>query len=158
MAEEVIGIDDVRRMLQAAPRLIVARAFLRALSAGANVIADELEARTPVKAEDTGGVLDKGVLRESVMIAIEIDSDLRGGRAEVGFGKNGFVANWLEYGHRMMEHGKKIPRANRKLIGSGFVPARPFMRPAAAASADRAIEAFSEALVEELQGKLLDGA
>lgn len=146
---QITGLAEVQRMLAEAPKTVVATAYLKALQAGANVIADELESRTPIKAEDVGGLLDKGVLRESVMIAVEIDSDLRGGQAEVGFGKNGYVAMWVEYGHRMVGH-----KPNKKLKGT--VKANPFMRQTAAVSADRAIAAFQDELVAQLKGNLLD--
>lgn len=146
---KITGIEDVQRMLREAPKEIVARGFLRALQAGANVIADELELRTPVKAEDTGGLLDKGVLRESLMVAITLDSQFRGGHAEVGFGKNGQVAYWVEYGHRIVGH-----KPGKRDSGKS-VPMHPFMRPAVDRSADAAVAAVAESLsqtVAELPG------
>lgn len=153
MAGELItvtGLAEVQEMLATAPKEIVARGYLRALQAGADVIADEVEVRTPIKAEDTGGMLDKGVLRESLMIQVTLDSQFRGGVAEVGFGKNGVVANWVEYGHRMVGHapGKKE---------KGVVPPHPFMRPAADASADRAIEAFANSIAQTVKNNFPQG-
>lgn len=150
---EIEGLEDVQRLLAEAPRTVVARGYLKALQAGANVIANELESNTPIKKEDVGGLLDKGVLRESVMIVIELDSDFRGGVALIGFGKNGFVALWLEYGHRMLSHGAK---GTRHEIGTGIVAANPFMRRTTAACADRAIDAFADALASELKGGLFE--
>jgi len=143
----VTGIEEVQRLLTQAPKNVVAHGFLKALTAGANVIADAVEVRTPVKAEDTGGILDKGVLRESLMIRTEIDSQFRGGRSQIGFGANGVVAGWLEWGHALRSHkssGKK---------DLGFVKARPFMRPALAASADAAIAAFAASLEETVKNE-----
>ena len=108
----VVGLEDVQRMLAEAPKIVVANGFLKALSAGANVFADELETSTPEKAEDTGGLLDKGVLRESITIEVELDSQSRGGSADISFGKNGFVAKWVgldtELGHKDKTGEKKV--------------------------------------------------
>lgn len=140
----ITGLEDVQRMLAEAPRSVVASGYTKALQAAANVIADEVELHTPVKAQDTGGLLDKGVLRESLMIAIELDVQFRGGIAKVGFGKNGHVALWVEYGHNMVGHkpGKKP---------SGVVPANPFMRTAADAKANSAIDAFANSLSQTVR-------
>jgi len=137
-------------MLREAPKTIVARGYVRALSAAGNVVADAVEARTPIKAEDTGGLLDKGVLRESLMVAVTLDSQLRGGSAEVGFGKNGSVALWVEYGHRLVGH-----RPLKKLLKG--VPAYPFMRPAADASADAAIAAFARSIEQTVKSEFPQG-
>jgi hypothetical protein len=135
----VSGLEEVQRMLATAPKTIVASGYTRALSAAGEVIAAELEIRTPVKAEDTGGILDRGVLRESVTVEVLLDSQFRGGQVKVGFGKNGAVALWVEYGHRLVGH-----KPGGKVIGS--VPPHPFMRPTAEAAGESAIEAFYQSL------------
>lgn len=148
---EAIGIEDVQRMLRDGPKTLVATGFVRALSAGGNVIAGVLEAKTPVKEEDVGGLLDKGELRESVMVAVTLDPQFRGGSAEIGFGKIGFVAYWLEYGHRILPHNPATRNSKEYLnTVKGFVKANPFMRDAADASADAAIEAFAASLIETM--------
>lgn len=144
MEVTVTGLAEVQRMLAEAPRTVVARGYLKALQAGANVIANAVEERTPVKAEDTGGLLDRGELRESLMIEVELDSQFRGGVARIGFGKNGNVALWVEYGHRMVGH--KYSKSGKQQIGD--IQSKPFMRPAAAASAEAAIAAFAQSLEE----------
>ena len=141
---KIEGLEEVVEMLDKAPRTIVARGYLKALQAGANVIADAVEIRTPVKAEDTGGLLDKGELRESLMIDIQLDSALRGGVADIGFGKNGNVANWIEYGHRIVGHKPG------KTDSGASVPANPFMRGAADGCAEAAIDAFTGSLKETI--------
>lgn len=146
----ITGLSEVQAMLRDAPKNIVALGFIRAVSAGANVIADEVELHTPVKAQDTGGLLDKGELRESLMIDFSMDSQLRWAAAQVGFGKNGHVALWVEYGHQMVGHapGKKA---------RGQVAAQPFMRPAADASADAAIEAVTRSLSDTVRDHFPQG-
>lgn len=141
------GLDETIAMLEQAPRNVVARGFLRAAQAGTSVIADELERNTPIKEEDTGGKLDKGELRESVMIDTELDSQFRGVSSDVGFGKNGYVAYWLEYGHRIVGH-----KPNKKDTGKE-VAAKPFVRQSADASAEAAIDAFTESLKETVHSE-----
>lgn len=152
----VVGVEDVQRMLSDAPKTIVASGFLKALSAGANVFADELELKTPVKKADTGGLLDKGVLRESIAIDVELDSQFRGGSADVHFGKNGFIANFVEFGHRMIGHKS----GGKKVLGSveaTSVPPYPFVRPAFDAGANRAIEAFTNSIIETVLSQFPQG-
>jgi hypothetical protein len=138
------GLEAVQTMLREAPRTIVARGWVRALSAGGEAIAEVLEANTPIKEEDTGGLLDRGELRESVMIEVILDSNFRGGLARVGFGKNGPVALWIEYGHRMVGH-----KPLKKLLGE--VPQKPFMRITTDQAYDRAVAAFAQSLEETVR-------
>jgi hypothetical protein len=132
----VTGLQETIEMLRTAPNIVVANGFLRAFHAAGNVVAAELEINTPIKAEDTGGVLDRGELRESVGVSVEIDTNLRGGAAWVGFttaNSADAVALWLDMGHRIItKHGKVLGQT----IGTGF------MRRTADMSSDRAIEAF----------------
>jgi len=136
----ITGVEEVQKMLAEAPRVAVANGFLKALQAGAQVIQEAVAARTPV---------DTGKMRDALLTDITIDSSLRGGHAAIGFGKEGHKANFVEYGHRMIGH-----KPNKKEIGT--VAPHPFMRPAAAVSADAAIEAFGDTLVATLRGNLLD--
>jgi hypothetical protein len=139
MAGEVVvitGIEEVQRMLTEAPKNIVMLGYGRALNAGINVLATAIIARTPVK---------KGDLAKALVTNVVVDSQGRGGHAEVGFsGKQGHVANWLEYGHVMRGH-----RPKRKLLGT--VAPHPFMRRAADTAGDAAVEAFADSLAATLK-------
>lgn len=143
-AVQITGLAEVQQMLREAPKNIVALGFARAVSAGGNVIANELERRTPVKAEDTGGLLDKGVLRESVMVAYQMDAQSRWAAATVGFGKNGNVALWLDRGWQLTGH-KPLKKPIRPIAGTGFV------RAAADASGDKAIAAVTKSISETVR-------
>lgn len=146
----VEGLEETAAMLEKASKTLVARGYMKALQAGSNVIADAVEVRTPIKSEDTGGLLDKDELRESLMVDIQLDSQFRGGVAEIGFGKNGHVANFVEYGHILLGH-----KPGKKPLGD--VPAHPFMRPAADASAEAAIDAFAESLKQTVTEEFPQG-
>ena len=148
-AVQVTGLAEVQQMLREAPKNIVALGFLRAVSAGANVIADELERQTPIKAEDTGGLLDKGVLRESIRILYELNVDVKWAGAHVCFTTNNgadAVALWLDEGHRLVGHlpGKKVLKPPA-IVGNGFV------RKAADLSAGPAIEAVTTSLLQTVR-------
>ena len=145
------GLDETVAMLEQAPRRIVSRGYRKALQAAADVIADEVRVRTPIKAEDTGGLLAEGELRESLVTDVEIDSQARGGVAEVGFGDNGHVALWLEYGRHVVGHKPELKDTGK------VIPAKPFMRPAADASAEAAVDAFAESLKQTVTEEFPQG-
>ncbi len=80
----VTGLEEVCQMLDELPREIVARAWLKALSAGAKVIEEYLIGYTP---EQDEGTHDESVphLRDDTVIKITLDSGYRGGIALIGF-------------------------------------------------------------------------
>lgn len=127
-------------MLEHAPKNVVARGFLKALKAAARPIEQALDARVPVA---------QGHLKAARVTEITLDSRFRGGTVEIGYGKQGHVANFLEYGHRMVGH-KPFKKHE------GEVKPHPFMRPAAAAAAEAAITAFADTLADEVKGGILE--
>jgi HK97 gp10 family phage protein len=142
----VHGLAEVQRALREAPRTLVLRSFARALSAGAGVIEAELAVRTPIGDETTNNEL-LGHLVDNITSEVKVDTQGRGGTARVGFGKKGYVARWLEYGHRQVSH-----QPGKRQVGR--TAAHPFMRPAVTASAEGAIEAFQNVLSEDLKKNL----
>lgn len=137
---EVDGIEETVEMLLKLPKHVVARGFLRALRAGAAPMERELQIRTP---STTGAAhfteRREGDLRSAQVAEITLDSQFRGGTAEIGFGKQGHVANWVEYGHHMIGH-----KPDKKDLGE--VEPHPFMSVAAMVSAELAIDAFAESI------------
>lgn len=146
--------------MREAPRHLVARGFAKALHAATNIMADALESVTPEKAEDTGGLLDKGELRESLTIKIELDADYRGGSGQISFGKNQMVADWVEWGHRgrvasiVTPSGAIITRGKTSTVD---VPPHPFMRPTTDIYGDAAIDAFAESMRGTVQDEFEQG-
>jgi len=137
----VVGIQDVQRMLREAPKNIVARGFIKALDAAGTVILEEVDMRTPIRlATDTGDiVVEGGDLKAAIMKEVQLDANYRGGFVNIGFGKEqGHIALWVEYGHRLVTRGR-----HRQI---GTVAPHPFMRPGLDAAYDRAIEAFARSL------------
>jgi hypothetical protein len=137
----VEGIDEVIAMLDQAPRVIVAGAFFKALQAGATVMGAELSIRTP-KNEISPDTANQ--LTESQVTEILLDSNGLGGTVEIGFGNQGHVALWVEYGHRMVGH-----KPGKKLLGQ--VAAMPFMRPTVDACNDAVIDAFTDSLEQSFK-------
>jgi hypothetical protein len=138
----VRGIPEVQRNLKDFPRLLVMGCFRKALARAAAVFEEELAARCPESDYSTSSE-EYGHLIENIASQITIDTQGRGGKARIGFGKKGFLALWLEYGHRMVTHkGRQV----------GTVEATPFVRPAFEAAADRALAVF----VEEVSAFLSD--
>ena len=112
--------------------------FGKALSRAAAVFEEELAARCP-EADFATSDEDYGKLLENITSEVIIDTQGRGGRAKIGFGRKGMVALWVEFGHRMLSHsGKDL----------GEVKAHPFMRLAFESAADRAVAVFTETVKE----------
>jgi hypothetical protein len=136
----VEGLEDTRRDLYDLPEQIVRELFPAALKAGGDVLQAELEARTPKSPDESTSAKEYGTLRADLGSEIEIQEQELTGSVKVGFGKTGYIALFIEYGHRKVTHdGKQV----------GHTAAVPFMRQAAEAAEDAAVEAFANALSGE---------
>lgn len=156
----VEGLSETVAMLQQASKTIIASGFVNALSEAGNVIGDALEVAAPVKKDenDFGGLLkEQGELRDSVMVAVELDTGLRGGRVNVGFTSENSAASvalWVNDGHRIVVAGGfYIDNRGKRRKGTeiGMVPPNPFMLRAFDASKEAAIEAFSNSIAETVK-------
>lgn len=141
---EIDGVEEVAELFRNAPKESIPSALLKALSEAGRVIEEYMAGRTPDKT---------GELLANLDISVTLDSDFRGGYAEIGFsGEQGHVARFVEFGHRMVGH-----KPDKKLLGQ--VEPHPFMRPAADASAEEALDVFVGVMMAELQkSQLLDAA
>lgn len=135
------GLGDVQKLLRESPKHIVVVGYAKALNAGAVVIEQTLQVMTPESGIDRENRLP---LAESIVIEVEVDTEGKGGVAEVGFGANGYIANMVEYGHRMVTHAP-----GKKQVGD--VPAHPFIRPAFDQSAEAAIAAFAASIEQTVR-------
>jgi hypothetical protein len=147
---EILGLDEVNRMLDTAPKEIVLKGYLKALQSGGDVIAGELLPRVPIQLRESGGdlVVEGGDLQGAMVVAVTLDSDALGGTVDVGFGKLGYVARFVELGHDAIGH-----KPEKKPLKIGKVPPHPFMRPAAAAAADAAIAAVGASIEETVRSQ-----
>lgn len=139
---DISGIDEVIDSLERAPRTIVKAAFAKSLAAAAVPVVRALEPNIPT---------DTGDLKDHLMTDIEIAANGEGGRAQIGFGKEGWKARLVETGHREVTH-----KPAKKEIGA--VAPHPFMAPAAVIAADESTQRFTETLSESLEGDVLQRA
>ncbi|MBZ5621457.1 MAG: hypothetical protein LAQ69_22435 [Acidobacteriia bacterium] len=147
----VEGLEETLSMLDGLPKALVLGGYNKAFHAAAGVIERELDARVPIRLEYEGKdlMVAGGALKGALMFIVTLDSNYRGGIVAVGFGKLGYIANFVEYGHRMVTHKPGLKEV-------GFVPAYPFMRPAADAAHEPSVDAFARSLagtVRELNHK-----
>lgn len=140
------GVEETLAALTALPKNIVKFTFAKAFAAAALPMVEAMTTRCPV---------DTGELKDSIETTIRINREGEGGFVAVGFQDKGGTAKnrweaskarWLEYGHREIP-----PRDKGTQNVEGFVQPHPFMRPALAASADEAIEAFQDKVATELE-------
>ena len=122
----VTGLPGVLEKLRAAGPKLAAKAMRKGLRAGGKVLREAVAERTPVKT---------GLLRENIKLRVSVSEKKMRGRASVGFGKQGYIARFVELGHRQVSH-----KPEKKEIG--HVPAHPFMRPAFDSSVKKATEVF----------------
>lgn len=143
---EVEGIEETCQWLDGVASAIATRAYVNGLAAAGDVIESALWAHVPVdlKAALNKAHGGKGALVTRLTRVIEVDPHGRGGLLEVGFGPLGHIALWVEYGHVMQGHKPEL-----KVLGE--VQPHPFMRPTLDACAERAIEAFVEAVKSTLK-------
>lgn len=130
-------------MLTEAPRLVVATAYVKAMTSAVLIIEAEIWAQCPEREENERDE-DSLHLREAIMHIIEVDSRFRGVHAQIGFGPEGHKALWVEYGHRMVGH-----KPDKKLLGQ--VLPHPFIRRAFDSAAPRALAAFASIFESEMR-------
>ena len=133
---DVKGLPELKRKLGAAGPQLAARIMRAGLTKGIEIIAQAVLASTPVRT---------GELRENLVVAVDVAPSGTSGIARVGFGKEGYIARFLEYGHR------KVVRKGESQEVVGFVPANPFMRRAYESSKEQAREAIIETLHSEVK-------
>jgi hypothetical protein len=144
---KVSGFEEVKRMLDEAPKDVALIGFAKALDRASLVIQEAVvqHAEQLPDASDTP-------LSEHTKTYLEINANLGVGIAEIGFDQSqdertgipqDLKAYLVEFGHRMTGHSPK-----KQFIKD--VPPHPFVRPAFDESADRAIEVFGDTLVDSL--------
>lgn len=142
---ECEGADEVAKLLQQdIPALVVSRGLFVAGTAASEEIQDALEQTIPERSMADRGDDPDPLLKDSIKVEVTMDSRHRGISVDIGFGKMGHVARFVEYGHRMVGH-----KPDKKMMG--MVGPKPFIRPALKASSEPAMDKFTEILREELQ-------
>jgi HK97 gp10 family phage protein len=124
---EIKGLRELKANLERLGPALAKSIMTEGLDAGGKVLMDAIGERTPVR---------EGLLKEHMVMSSEVAPSGTSGRVKIGFGKQGYKAKWVEFGHRMVSHG---PASERKQIGT--VRAHPFMRPGFDASQGAARDA-----------------
>jgi hypothetical protein len=148
--DEIIAVDGIEEVcadLARAPGVVCGVGVLNGLRAAAGVIEREIDIRTRIRDVRVGGDAAYPALITDLQSKFEMDSDNRGGTVEVGFFRQSYVAVFLEYGHEMVGHGE----SEEARASLGNVKPYPFMRPAADACAEEALDAFVKAVDDALQ-------
>src|ERR1051326_314947 len=110
---EITGIEEACAMLDRVPKETAKVGIARALAAGAVPIVQAVDVATPVSEKneqwDEEGFREipgtgTGQLKSALHTDVYLHEDGFGGTASINFGKMGHVANWVEYGHRMIGH------------------------------------------------------
>ena len=163
--------------LHALPRLVRQRVAKGTVATGASVIRKEAVLRAPIytgkvqEGHPPPGTLKRAIyqtrLPEECTETLEVwKVDVRRGRSAVAArGKNAgkrmldrdaFYAMWVEYGHYTRTPDTSA-REHRRLrsgvdlyLGSRWVPARPYMRPAFETKKGEAMQAMQQYLTERL--------
>ena len=163
MAEEfsidIRGIEQTIANINKLPRQIVAETFDDALQAAGNVIQAAVAAKTPVRVHVVirggargGKVMELTLPRliTKIVAVVEIDDSLKYGRVRIGFGDLGYIARFVEFGHRIVHGGyshiDKKGRSHGPGRESGEVIPHPFMREGLELSAKEAVDAFAVSL------------
>jgi HK97 gp10 family phage protein len=140
---EFRGFDTLAKSMAAFGKEISEDGAKRMVRAGGLVFKQEIVERAPVLTEKNQGSnsLEPGALKNDVHV-YQLKGELVP-TAAVGFGKTGWIATLVEYGHRLI-HGTKT---------FGDVPAHPFVRPsfeAANSSAEAAMVKSFHQTVENM--------
>ena len=100
------GINETCAALTALPRALATQLYFEALRAAIEPVFAALLSATPEQpANESGGMFDDpGGLRAALDYAIQLDSQGRGGRAGLGYGKYSAIARLVEFGHQMVTH------------------------------------------------------
>jgi hypothetical protein len=143
MGVQIEGLEGVMERLGNLPALLAAQGFAEAGDRAGGVIAAEVAVWVPER--------EHAALLENIIVNVEVDPS-KGVSVAVGFrsviSDNGkpadLIAYWVERGHLMLSHDKGPTKLDH-------VPRHPFMEPAFEASAQRAIEVFTETILAHLE-------
>ena len=135
---EIEGVEETCSNLDHIGTIAGTAGITAGLNAAGRVIEEFIAGGIETKLEQ-----HTGDLMNDLDMVVQVDERGRGGIVDVGFSsKQGHVARFVEYGHRMIGHAPDYKRLGEN------VPEKPFMRPAGDAAADPATEAFAEAFNE----------
>jgi len=136
----ISGLKETQQMLVELPLDLTRGSMGPALIAGSVVLQENLLVNAPV---GHGPHPEFAPLQETIVTDVEVEN--LSGIASTGFGDSGPVAEWNEYGHRIVTHSGRD-------TGLSTAP-NPFMRKTTDESADAAIDAFCDRLLSDVKEK-----
>jgi HK97 gp10 family phage protein len=134
---KVEGLRELKANLEKLGADVAKGVMTEGLQAGGKVLMEAIGGVTPVH---------EGELKAHIMMTTDVAPSGTSGEVKVGFGKQGYKARWVEFGHRMVSH-----KPDKKEIG--HVPAHPFIRPGFDASHTEARNAVIEVIRAKVQSK-----
>lgn len=164
MADEFItihidGLNEVKEMLDNLAEKEADRIIRKALRAGGVITQDAVQSFAPVRPDlPSGTALPPNALENDITLTVKkINSNQYSAIIQPGKATR-HVANFVEYGHRLVRGGySKIIKKGRnagKTRGPGsevgFVPAHPFVRVAFESTVDKVTELISFVLKAEV--------
>jgi HK97 gp10 family phage protein len=151
---EIKGLEEIKATFQSLAAKDANKCILTALKAGAVVEQAAITERAPVK-DTSGGLLPDGALKSDVTVTTHRYKD---GTPYVTVQPGKYtarVAQWVEYGHRLIRGGYSKVLKNGKTKGPGKVigdvPAHPFIRPAYEASREAVADTIGKTLLAEIE-------
>jgi hypothetical protein len=139
-------LEALKARLDAVNNVALRRAERKALTAVGDKYLLAIGVRAPVKAKDEkGGDLAPGALREGFRAHVHVPTDARPSEVPrvivAPTPEVYYVARFVEDGHALVKKGREI----------GHVPAYPFVRPAADAAEEEAMEIYTSTMTEAIQ-------
>ena len=145
---KVEGLRELKANLEKLGADVAKGVITEGLQAGGKVLMEAIRGITPVH---------EGELKAHIMMQAEVAPSGTAGQVKVGFGEQGYIARFVEFGHNQKSHG---PKSERKEIGIGprtregkFVPPHAFMRPGFDASHEAARNAVIEVIRKKVNPK-----
>ncbi|HTF67029.1 MAG TPA: HK97-gp10 family putative phage morphogenesis protein [Edaphobacter sp.] len=153
------GLADTKAMLENLSTQAAERAIRKALRAGSSIEEEAIRERAPVRPDlPSGTALPPGALANDISSTIrKVDDDNFVSITQPGK-LTRHVANWVEYGHRLVRGGRSSVIKSGKNAGKtrgpgshvGEVKEHPFIRPAYEATAEQVAQAIATTLQEEV--------
>lgn len=156
---KIEGVEETCQILRDVPKVLVTKAFFKALDAAGTVFENAILANTPIdmkaalnaahgkrfKSKVTGEMIGGlGALVTGLDHWIVLDNQYRGGYVDSGFIKSlSHLAGWLEWGWMLTGH-KPLKKQIRPIPPTGF------MRKAFDRSVEHAIDVFAETLKQTM--------
>lgn len=139
---KIKGLGELRDQLKALPGKTRARIAKKALKEAAELIRQEVVARTPRK---------DGFLQASIKTKVSVSAKREQAQITAGDAR-AWYAHLIEYGFVHTGHGRK--KSDRKPTSRGRVEGKAFMRGSAEAKFEPTVDVFEKTVIETLENEI----